>query len=144
MAFDLPVGFRRIYSGPIESTERFTSVGELNSYLNNPARYAGQLVTLVANNEVHLYILDAIKDSWIEVKTISDVNSVNGLTGIVVLDTDDIDDTNSAHKFVTQAQKDNFHVHSNLSILNATEEIFTTELLNAINNNNSIIDGGVF
>ena len=34
------------------------------------------------------------------------VQSVNGLAGVVVLDADDIDDTSTTHKFVSQVEKD--------------------------------------
>lgn len=36
---------------------------------------------------------------------VNDVNSVNGKTGAVVLDSDDISDTNKTHKFVSEAEK---------------------------------------
>lgn len=144
MAFDLPVEFRRIYSGPIESTEQFTSSTDLNNYLTNPARYAGQLVTLIENGEVYLYLLDANKDNWVGVKTTSDVITVNAKTGVVVLDADDIDDTNTVHKFVTATQISEFHTHSNKSILDNTEESFTTDLKNMIEGDLTVIDGGTF
>jgi hypothetical protein len=34
-----------------------------------------------------------------------DVDSVNGQSGVVVLDSDDIDDTEKTHKFMTQAER---------------------------------------
>jgi hypothetical protein len=39
----------------------------------------------------------------------TDVVSVNGQQGVVVLDADDIDDTSTTHKFVTQTQINAFH-----------------------------------
>ena len=144
MAYDIPVEFRRIYSGALDSTAVFNSTSELNGYLVNPARYAGQVVTLVEGGTVTLYKLSADTNSWEEVQAGSDVTSVNAYTGAVVLDTDDIDDTNSTNKYVTQAQITNFHTHANASILNGTEESFTTELLNTINNFDTEIDGGTF
>ena len=43
---------------------------------------------------------------WILVCADQSVQSVNGLAGVVVLDADDIDDTSTTHKFVSQVEKD--------------------------------------
>lgn len=47
--------------------------------------------------------LDGIEDG----AEVNDVNSVNGKTGVVVLDSDDIDDTNASNKFVSATEKSN-------------------------------------
>ena len=144
MAFDIPVELRRIYSGPLDSTAVFTSTTALNEYLLNAGRYAGQVVTLVEAGVVTLYKLSADTNSWEEIQADSDVTSVNSYTGVVLLDADDISDTATTNKFVTQAQIDNFHTHSNIGVLNNTEEAFTTERLNTLNALDTEIDGGTF
>lgn len=54
------------------------------------------------------------------------VDSVNGKTGVVVLDTDDISDTNATHKFVTEQDKATWNGKSVVSVSDtgtATDEI---------------------
>jgi len=66
--------------------------------------------------------------AWIKIDNVVPVTSVNSRTGAVVLDTDDISDTAKTNKFVTQAQKNNFHeeIHgldstAHLGIVSAVE-----------------------
>ena len=64
---NLPYGFNRLYDGPIDPTERFTSTAELNAYLSNPVRYSGQIVSLVENAKVKIKVLNETKDAWLDV-----------------------------------------------------------------------------
>lgn len=59
------------------------------------------------------YLTDAPSDSntygrnngsWVQVSGTGAVDSVNGQTGVVVLDADDIDDTSTTNKFISQAE----------------------------------------
>lgn len=66
------------------------------------------------------------------------VNSVNGQVGTVVLDADDIDDSATAHKFVTASEKTAI-THANRSTLDAITEPFTTALKTAYDSASSWI-----
>jgi len=140
----LPVAFDRIFKGPLDSSLIFNSLLEMNDYLSNEARYAGQIVSIVDNNVVQIYQLNATEDGWNQILTAeSGVTSVNNETGDVTLDADDIGTSGTTNQFVTQAQLDELHTHSNKAILDGTEESFTTALKNQIGVQTNI-DGGTF
>jgi len=54
---------------------------------------------------------------WDKIDNTDIIISVNSKTGVVVINPDDLDDTLTTHKFVTQGQIDLFHTHSNKSEL---------------------------
>jgi len=54
---------------------------------------------------------------WAKVDNSDSVSSVNGQQGAVVLNPDNLDDTGTSHKFVSQGEKDDFHGHANKSEL---------------------------
>lgn len=142
---DVPVKFRRIHKGPIDDSIVFTSLTDLNNYLTNPTRYAGQLVSYVNSGVVQIFALSADENSWQLLKTSNDVVSVNNKTGVIFLNPDDLNDATSAHKFVNQTEKDNFHTHSNKTILDATNMAFTTTIYDQIQALAlTEIDGGTF
>lgn len=140
-SFDIPVEFRRIYKGPLDPTTVFHSLTELNNYLIDPVRYAGQIATLIGTGTVQIYQLNSTEDAWIPVITgDSAVITVNGETGNILITPDSLDDSLTINKFLTAEQKLALHSHTNKNILDGTEEMFTTVLKNKIIN----IDGGTF
>lgn len=144
MSFDLPVPFQRIYKGALDPTTIFTSLEELDSYVSsNGSRYAGQIVSVVNSGTVTIYKINADESSYTRIDVGLSVTSVNLKTGDVVLTSDDISDSSSVHKFITQAQIDDLHIHQNKTILDDIEESFTTDLLNKINSL-TVVDGGTF
>ena len=65
---------------------------------------------------------------------VNTVASVNGATGTVVLDPDDLSDTGTTNKFVSQAEKDNFHTHSNKANLDEiNQDLATTDSVEFVN-----------
>jgi len=87
----------------------------------------------VTNSHTHANknLLDSIISNGLGTKYLSDdgtykvvesgsdgVTSVNGQTGIVVLDTDDISDSVTTNKFVTQSEKDKLNTINNSGLGN--------------------------
>lgn len=66
-----PLSFKRQYSGPIDIDFVFNTINEMNNYLNNPRRYAGQIATCL-ELPGQLFILSNDKSEWLSV-----VGSVN-------------------------------------------------------------------
>jgi hypothetical protein len=64
---EVSVQFRRLYAKSLVEGQVFDNVIELNAYLNNPARYPGQIATCIENLET-IYILNASRDAWVSVK----------------------------------------------------------------------------
>jgi len=88
---DLPEAFHRIYEGPVDDSTVFNSTAELNNYLSNPARYAGQVVSLVEGSLVTIYRLSADKTSWENfsdpslgyiAENVANKNQANGYAGL--------------------------------------------------------------
>ena len=61
----LPVQFERNYKDSPFIGALFTSTVDLNAWLTNPTRYAGQPVTLVEGGVVSSFILNATEDAWV-------------------------------------------------------------------------------
>jgi hypothetical protein len=146
-SFDVPIEFRRIYKGPLDPSLHFTSLSALNDYLDDPTRYPGQIVSVIDSGHVYIYQLNATEDAWEQLLTgNAAVLSVNNETGNVIITPDDLDDSSTINKFITQAQIDELHSHTNKATLDNTEEAFTTDLKNQILSFSSPenIDGGTF
>ena len=60
-----PLQFERQYSGPIDVSQIFETTSERLLYLENPSRYAGQIVSDLQEEKV--YQLNSASDSWIEI-----------------------------------------------------------------------------
>lgn len=60
-----PLQFERQYSGPLDQDQVFTTTSARLTYLTNPLRYAGQIVTDLETNKS--YQLNTAKDTWIEI-----------------------------------------------------------------------------
>ena len=73
-----PLQFERQYSGPLDQDQVFTNTSDRLTYLTNPLRYAGQIVTDLETNKA--YQLNSSKDTWIELgdsSTFIQTNSAN-------------------------------------------------------------------
>ncbi len=103
--------------------DRYYTETEVNTLLsgysqtthNHDLNYANITHTHVESDITDLgtYLTDAPSDSntygrnngsWVQVSGTGAVDSVNGQTGVVVLDADDIDDTSTTNKFISQAE----------------------------------------
>jgi hypothetical protein len=76
-----PLQFERQYSGPLDQDQVFTTTSDRLTYLTNPLRYAGQIVTDLETNKS--YQLNAAKNTWIELgnsSTFIQTNSANWQT----------------------------------------------------------------
>lgn len=73
-----PLQFERQYSGPLDIHQTFNTTVDRNTYLTNPLRYAGQVVSDLETNK--LYQLNSTLDEWLEVgKDVQDwMNLVRG------------------------------------------------------------------
>ena len=59
-----PLAFERQYEGPLDVSMTFETTADLNDYLTNPTRYAGQIVTC-EEAEGTIYVLNNARDAWI-------------------------------------------------------------------------------
>ena len=59
-----PLQFKRQYSGDLDPDKVFETEEELNLYLTDPVRYAGQIVTCL-EREGELFILNNSESAWI-------------------------------------------------------------------------------
>jgi hypothetical protein len=77
-----PLQFERQYSGPLDQDQVFTTTSARLTYLTNPLRYSGQIVTDLETNKA--YQLNSAKDTWIELggasTTFIQTNSANWQT----------------------------------------------------------------
>lgn len=77
-----PLQFERQYSGPLDQDQVFTTTSARLTYLTNPLRYSGQIVTDLETNKA--YQLNSAKDTWIELgeatSTFIQTNSANWQT----------------------------------------------------------------
>lgn len=98
---ELPVQIKRQYPASLEADKVFATTFELNQYLSNPLRYAGMVVSCLANQE-SLFILNNARTAWYELtnaskSTVIDLsgeswNIVTQLTkegNYVIIDSDD-------------------------------------------------------
>jgi len=60
-----PLQFERQYSGPLDQDQVFTNTSDRLTYLTNPLRYAGQIVSDLQTQKI--YQLNTAKDTWIEI-----------------------------------------------------------------------------
>jgi hypothetical protein len=60
-----PLQFERQYSGPLDQDQVFTTTSDRLTYLTNPLRYAGQIVSDLQTQKI--YQLNTAKDTWIEI-----------------------------------------------------------------------------
>lgn len=61
-----PLQFKRQFADSLDPDSRFGTVTELNSYLSDPARYIGQVVTC-DEREGKVFVLNVARDAWIEI-----------------------------------------------------------------------------
>ena len=60
-----PLQFERQYSGPLDQDQVFTTTSARLTYLTNPLRYSGQIVSDLQTQKI--YQLNTAKDTWIEI-----------------------------------------------------------------------------
>ena len=60
-----PLQFERQYNAPLDIHQTFDTTADRNSYLTNPLRYSGQVVSDSETNK--LYQLDSTLTKWLEV-----------------------------------------------------------------------------
>jgi len=87
---DIPIGFRRLNSFPLDSSFVFQTVTGLQDYaLNNPTAYSGQLCSVVENEKVYIIKNDkTIRELVYGYATSGDLSSyypVNNPSGFVNL-----------------------------------------------------------
>ena len=73
----LPLQFSRLYNAPLDPSSVFATTTELNAYLQNNTRYAGQIVVCLDTDKA--YRLNNARDAWVELASGS--GSGNGATG---------------------------------------------------------------
>jgi len=60
----LPLQIKRQYSDSLDPDDIFDTVSELNAYLTNPLRYAGQIVSCLEVDS-SIYVLNLARNAWI-------------------------------------------------------------------------------
>lgn len=96
-----PLQFERQYSGPLDQDQVFTTTSDRLTYLTNPLRYAGQIVTDLETNKS--YQLNAAKNTWIELgnsSTFIQSNSANWQTAYAYVSANSVNLT-ATNVFVT-------------------------------------------
>ena len=96
-----PLQFERQYSGPLDQDQVFTTTSDRLTYLTNPLRYAGQIVTDLETNKS--YQLNAAKNTWIELgnsSTFIQTNSANWQTAYAYVSANSVNLT-ATNVFVT-------------------------------------------
>ena len=96
-----PLQFERQYSGPLDQDQVFTTTSDRLTYLTNPLRYAGQIVTDLETNKS--YQLNAAKNTWIELgnsSTFIQTNSANWQTAYAYVSANSVNLT-ATNIFVT-------------------------------------------
>jgi hypothetical protein len=92
-------------SSSVTSSNVQGAIQELDTNLQNKPDIGSNISTF--NNDAGYITLQDIPAS--------DVQSVNGETGVVVIDADNIDDTSTNNKFVTQSEKNTISNQSNVN-----------------------------
>jgi hypothetical protein len=58
-SIEFPLSFTRQYSGPLDTTEVFDTLADLNTYIaSNPIAYAGQIVSISADGTLYIIMDD--------------------------------------------------------------------------------------
>jgi len=73
---ETPVQFKRQYAEALEADRVFSTNAEMQSYLTDPARYAGMFVSCLENEGV-IFVLNNDKSEWLSVSTSSRYTNEN-------------------------------------------------------------------
>mgnify|MGYP001255336486 CR=1 FL=1 len=61
-----PLQFKRQYAAPLDVDVVFQTSAAMNTYLSNPLRYAGQIVSCL-ENEGKIFVLNNAQTIWTEI-----------------------------------------------------------------------------
>lgn len=78
-----PLQFLRQYAGPIDTDIVFDTTTDMNNYLTNARRYAGQIVSCL-DQPGTLYVLNSARDDWVAVSggsgTVDNINDIGDVS----------------------------------------------------------------
>jgi hypothetical protein len=126
-----PLQFERQYSGPLDQDQVFTTTSARLTYLTNPLRYSGQIVTDLETNKA--YQLNSAKDTWIELggdtSTFIQTNSANWQTAYAYVSANSVNLT-ATNITVTNTVSAKFYQGTILDWMTLVRGYKTTPVLN--------------